>query len=76
MDNQYFPFQSLVGYYMDICGIGMITIKIKYSDFTECGGIAEYAITIKGESFQSIKRAFYKQIPTAWDAVFLEVTEC
>ena len=21
MDNQYFPFQSLVGYYMDICGI-------------------------------------------------------
>ena len=54
----------------------MITIKIKYKDFTECGGIAQYAITIKGVSFQSIRRVFYNQIPTAWDAVFMEVEEC
>ena len=54
----------------------MLTVKIKYLDFTECGGIAQYVITIEGKSFQSIKRAFYKQIPTAWNAVFMEVAEC
>ena len=51
----------------------MSKVKIEYLDFTNCGGIAQYAITVKGESLQSIERTFYNKIPTAWDAIFTEV---
>ena len=52
----------------------MKKVKIEYLDFNNFGGIAQYAITVKGESLQSIERAFYYTFPTSWDAVFTEAT--
>ena len=49
-----------------------ITVKIEYLDFNDCGGIAQYAITVKGKSIQSIEREFYDRIG-GWDAFFKEV---
>ena len=50
-----------------------ITVKIEYLNFNEYGGIAQYAITVKGKSLQSIEREFYDRIG-GWDAFFNEVT--
>ena len=46
-----------------------ITVKIEYLDFNDCGGIAQYAITVEGKSLQSIEREFYDRIG-GWDAFF------
>jgi len=51
----------------------MKKFRIEYLDFTNYGGIAQYAITVKGKSLQSVERAFYNKIPSAWDAVFTEL---
>ena len=51
----------------------MIKVKIEYLDFNDYGGIAQYAITVKGKSLQSIERTFYDRIG-GWDAFFKEVT--
>ena len=50
-----------------------ITVRIEYLDFNEYGGIAQYAITVKGKSFQSIESEFYDRT-TGWNAFFKEVT--
>tara|TARA_R110000787_G_scaffold36603_3_gene93267 strand:+ start:30 stop:185 length:156 start_codon:yes stop_codon:yes gene_type:complete len=50
----------------------MIKVKIEYLDFNDYGGIAQYAITVKGKSLQSIERTFYDRIG-GWDAFFTEV---
>ena len=50
-----------------------ITVKIEYLDFNNYGGIAQYAITVKGKSIQSIERTFYDRIGGS-DAFFKEVT--
>tara|TARA_B110000495_G_C23001434_1_gene591067 strand:+ start:1468 stop:1626 length:159 start_codon:yes stop_codon:yes gene_type:complete len=51
----------------------MIKVRIEYLHFDECGGIVQYAITVKGKSLQSIERTFYDRIG-GWDAFFNEVT--
>ena len=47
----------------------MIKVRIEYEDFNECGGVARYAITVKGKSLKSIEREFYNRIG-GWDAFF------
>tara|TARA_R110002033_G_scaffold147999_1_gene185233 strand:- start:409 stop:585 length:177 start_codon:yes stop_codon:yes gene_type:complete len=49
-----------------------ITVRIEYLHFNEYGGIAQYAMTVKGKSLQSIERTFYDRIG-GWDAFFKEV---
>ena len=51
----------------------MIKVRIEYLDFNDCGGISQYAITVKGKSLQSIERKFNDRIG-GWDAYFKEAT--
>ena len=51
----------------------MVKVRIEYLHFNEYGGIAQYAITVKGKSLQSIEREFYARIG-GWDAFFKVVT--
>jgi|TARA_B110000977_G_scaffold90224_1_gene119888 hypothetical protein len=50
----------------------MIRVRIEYEDFNACGGISQYAITVKGKSLKSIEREFYNRI-VGWNAFFTEV---
>jgi len=50
----------------------MIKVRIEYLHFTNYGGIAQYAMTVKGKSLRAIEREFYDRIG-GWDAFFTEV---
>tara|TARA_R110002072_G_scaffold122175_4_gene256562 strand:- start:1715 stop:1873 length:159 start_codon:yes stop_codon:yes gene_type:complete len=51
----------------------MVKVRIEYLHFNEYGGIAQYAITVKGKSLQSIESTFYERVG-GWDAFFKEIT--